>query len=225
MPQLSAQDAKINTVAAATPPKCVNQRTYNAVLKACLSPLAYGTTTTFPDNRYTGCWNDINRRTITVSKLSSTSMLKVTYRDTFGIYQSGSSTTACRFRLLVNGQANRDVWSHSTSSPGWRINPIVYTFLYAPTEYFLHTGSKVELKLQSCRSGGSNECLYVRIVARKGRMPLHQLVKCQAPAPHMSCLPRTLPRTLAGLAKRSDRQRLRGRGNQPSAELKPPLHV
>lgn len=65
---------------------------------------------------------NIPERTVTYTKLSGTSAVMVTLSDSFGFYMNGTQSTACVWRVTVDGQTiGREKYSHSSLATGWRI--------------------------------------------------------------------------------------------------------
>ncbi len=79
----------------------------------------------FADNRhYAAAWANIPSRTVSHTKILSDTVIRVTYYDTLGFHTVGHGD-GCRLRLLVDGSAiTREMWTHGSTSNGWRIQPM-----------------------------------------------------------------------------------------------------
>ena len=136
-------------------------RRWDEVTLSCLSPtVGFGYKRGFEDTRPASCWETVSQRTHSFDTKCETCWKKIDYSDVFGYNMAGSGE-ACRFRILVNGQALRYSSSHGNGNFGWRINPLTMQVLIAPNENF-HMGKGTHtISMQSCRAGYARECLYV----------------------------------------------------------------
>jgi len=88
------------------------------------SLVTFGPRDAWPDTRPASTsWTNVAGRVMSVAKQHPDSILRITYHDTLGYHQTGSHTTACRQRVLINGgtRGTREQHSHSAATGGWRI--------------------------------------------------------------------------------------------------------
>lgn len=80
-------------------------------------------------------------RSVTLTKLSPTSWLKITYVDDMGFLGTGNGNPAFYVRALTDGNAygSRYVTWHCTAYSGWRIDPETLVFIHKGVPAGPHT--------------------------------------------------------------------------------------
>jgi len=127
----------------------------------------FAMTSTFKDTRSTGCWQVPEGREGTAKRVDPSKYVKVSYYDTIGFYQNGRQSTACRWRMLINGRAYREHWSHAMNRNGWRIYPMTMFNVYTNTEisgssegkWYSNPDTTYDWRIESCRQGGASSCV------------------------------------------------------------------
>jgi len=150
---------------------------YDDVAAACIEP----TRQTFSvPGQY---WNDVRtnnnlrwqntRRDVNYIRSDPKSVMRVTYQDSLGFYNRGS-TVSCRWRMSFDGQAKRALYMHSNAGR-WSIDAQTNIWILPPNEipnnigntnpswYKVHakeeTQKSMRISIESYRDKGSYSCL------------------------------------------------------------------
>ena len=98
---------------------------------------------------------DVPGRSAVFNKASVDSIAKVTYSDNVGYHMTGHSW-GCRWRIVVDGVVReRGFSSHTSTAPGWRINPHTFVWYLDGLGAGNHT-----YQIQGARGEGASECLF-----------------------------------------------------------------
>jgi hypothetical protein len=103
-----------------------------------LRPAAY---TDIPDHRFT------------FNKAAGASWTKISLRTSLGWHMAGHAD-ACRYRVTIDGAAQREFRGHTSTAPGWRLEPHAMSWFVPALGIGTHT-----VQLQIVHSGAStNHC-------------------------------------------------------------------
>jgi LruC domain-containing protein len=101
-------------------------------------------------------WTTISGRSVTLTKLSASSPVRVTYQDNLG-YLATYTGWGCRWRLLVDGSMPMlTVSSHNSSATGWTVDPARLQWFVPGLSAGTHTFAVQVLRPSSATT---SECL------------------------------------------------------------------
>ncbi len=97
---------------------------------------------------------DVQGRTVTYTKKSPNSLLRVTYEDSFGFLMS-SHNPSCYWRITMDGNpVGLQKWHHSSTATGWRIWTGNEQWMLANIPTGSHT-----FQVQAALGPGASQCL------------------------------------------------------------------